>query len=82
MIDLHIPTFRLGSFFKREKFDPTQFSSINETWDENTYNGGNTTTSVTTTRQYQNLNLPLEEQIKLKTQELEQFDKALPSLIK
>lgn len=76
------PLFTLGSLFNRKEYDPTQFQTINDEWDETTSGSNNAKSNVSAAGMYQNPNLPLEEQINLITQRLEMFDKALPNLKK
>lgn len=82
MSKLKFPSITLGNLFKRKEYDPTQFQTINEEWDETTSGRSNTKSNVSATGSYQNPNLPLAERIEQKKKELQQFDEALPNLKK
>ncbi|MBK8808687.1 MAG: hypothetical protein IPO21_19440 [Bacteroidales bacterium] len=82
MSKLKFPSITLGSLFKRKEYDPTQFQTINEEWDENTSGSRNTKSNAIAAGRYQNPNLPLEQKINLIKQKLEIFDESLPNLKK
>lgn len=81
MRKLKFPVIRLGNLFKRKEYDPTEFQSINQSWDE-TSSANNTQASVSDSGKFQNPNLPLEEKINQVMQKLELFEKSLPDLKK
>lgn len=72
--------FSLGSFFKRKAFDPTEFQTINEIWDETTSGNSSDINNVSATGTYRNTGLPLAERIKQAVKELEELDNSLPNL--
>jgi len=72
-------TFPLANLFKRKEYDPTQFQTINDKWDETT--SGNTINNISAEGRYKNSNLLLDEIEHIK-QKLDLFDKSLPSLKK
>ena len=78
MSKLKFPSIMLGKLFKRKEYDPTQFQTINEEWDETTAGSSN----VSAIGRHQNHNLPLEEKINLIKQKLELYDESLPNLKK
>ncbi len=82
MSKLKFPSITLGNLFKRKEYDPTQFQTINEEWDETTTGSNNAKSNVSGAGRYQNPNLPLEEKIILIKQKLELFDESLPNLKK
>lgn len=82
MNKLKFPSITLGNLFKRKEFDPTQFQTINDEWDETASGSSNAKSNVSATGRYKNSNLLLEEKINLIKQKLELFDESLPNLKK
>ena len=75
-----LPSLSMGKLFKRNEYDPTQFQTINEKWDETFSSSINVTKNIASASNFQNYNLLLEENFNCMMKKLQQFNDMLPNI--